>query len=187
MVGIYQGTKFGFVQTAVYDQMGISQEGRLANASDINLCDGVSVGEANGVGVGLGVSFAALAGVKKAGINDTKCVLPTAGTAEDKFAGIVVKTDTCRTDENGRNYIAEAEIASVLRSDRVGGRIWVKAQEALTAGAPIYWIIANTTGHGLAVGGFTGTAHGADTVALTKVRVTAGASAGGLALVEVLG
>lgn len=187
MVGIYQGTKFGFVQSAVYDQMGISQEGRLANASDINLCDGVSVGEFNGIGVGLGVTFSALADIKKAGINDTKCLLPTHDSAEVNFAGIVVKTDTCRTDEYGRNYVAEQEIASVLRSDRVGGRIWVKAQEALTAGSVIYWIIADTTGHGLTVGGFTGTEHGADTVALPKVKVNSSAVAGELALVEVLG
>ena len=186
-MGIYQGTKFGFVQSAVYDQMGISQEGRLANASDINLCDGVSVGEATGVGVGLGVTFAALANIKKAGINDIKCLLPTTAAEATDFAGIVIKTDTCRTDENGRNYMAEQEIATVLRSDRVGGRIWVKAQEALTAGATIYWIIADTTGHGLTVGGFTGTAHGADTVALTNVKVNSTAVAGGLALVEVLG
>lgn len=188
MVGIYQGTKFGFVQSAVYDQMGISQEGRLANASDINLCDGYSVGETDGIGVGLGVIFSSITGVKKPGINDIECKLPTTGKALADFKGIVIKTDTCRTDETGRNYMAEDEIATVLRTERVGGRIWVKAQEALTAGGAIYWIIADTTSHGLTVGGFTGTAHSSDTVAVTtKLKVLTTASAGELALVEVLG
>ena len=186
-MGIYQGTKFGFVQSAVYDQMGISQEGRLANASDINLCDGLSVGETNGIGVGLGVTVAALSGAKKAGINDECVKLPTSSAAATDFAGILIATDTCRTDEAGRNYIAKEEIGTVLRSKRVGGRVWVKAQEALTAGSTIYWIVADTTSHGLEIGGFTGTAHSTDTVSLSNLVVKSTAAAGKLALVEVIG
>lgn len=186
-MSIYQGSKFGFVQSAVYDQMSISQEGRLANASDINLCDGVSIGESAGIGVGLGVTVAAISGALKAGINDECLKLPVAASTAEKFAGILVATDTCRTDEAGHNYIGEKEIGTLLRCDRVGGRIWVKAQEALTKGSAIYWIVADTTSHGLEVGGFTGTAHSTDTVALSGLVVKSSADAGKLALVEIVG
>ena len=186
-MSIYQGSKFGFVQSAVYDQMAISQEGRLANASDINLCDGVSVGESAGIGVGLGVTVAAISGALKAGINDECLKLPISTSTAADFAGILIATDTCRTDENGRNYIGSQEIGTCLRAARVGGRVWIKAQEALTKGQSIYWIINNATSHGLEIGGFTGTAHSSDTVELTQLAVKSSAAAGKLALVEVLG
>lgn len=186
-MGIYQGSKFGFVQSTVYDQMGISQEGRLANASDINLCDGVSVGETNGIGVGLGVTIAALSGAKKAGINDECLKLPISTSTAADFGGILIATDTCRTNEAGRNYMGAQEIGTVLRTARVGGRIWIKAQEALTKGGSIYWIVNNATAHGKEIGGFTGTSHSSDTVELTNLAVKSSAAAGELALVEVLG
>lgn len=186
-MSIYHGTKFGFVQSAVYDQMGVSLEGRLANASDINLVDAISVGETAGIPVGLGVTVSALSGVAKPGINDTKIMLPTSSAAATDFFGIVVRTETGHTDANGVSYMAHEEMASVLRATRVGGRIWVKAQAALTTGGNIYWIKSNTTSHGLTVGGFTGTAITSDTVQLTNVKVLTGASAGGLALIELLG
>ena len=79
MSGIYHGTKFGFVQSSVTDQMGVALEGRLANASDINLCDGISAGE--NIPVGYGVKKAALSGALKAGINDEKVLLPASTDA----------------------------------------------------------------------------------------------------------
>ena len=186
-MSVYHGTKFGFVQSAVYDQQGIALAGRLANASDINLCDGISVGETAGIGVGLGVSVASLSGAKKPGINDTQLKLPTSSSAATDFAGILVRTDTGRTDANGENYIGEKEIGTLLRADRVGGRIWVKAESAITTGGNIYWIIADTAATGKKIGGFAGSAVTNDTVQLTNVKVVAGADAGKLALVELLG
>lgn len=190
-MSIYHGTKFGFVQSAVYDQQGIALAGRLANASDINLCDGISVGETAGIGVGLGVSVASLSGAKKPGINDTQLKLPTSSSTADDFAGILVRTDTGRTDANGKNYIGEKEIGTLLRAERVGGRIWVEAYNTITAGGNIYWIIDNSVDSDQPIGGFSGSAISAstdvDTVQLTNVKVISGASAGGLALVELLG
>lgn len=193
-MSIYRGTKFGFIQSAVYDQMGTAVEGRLANASDINLCDSVSVGETNGVGVGLGVVIASLSGAKKVGINDEKITLP-AGTeaAASALYGIVVRTDSGHTNADGRNYVAKEEMATVLRTARVGGRIWVKAQKALTAGGSLYWIIKNGTSHTCEIGGFSGEAITAtvsgstvtDTLDVsTLATVKTAASAGGLALIE---
>lgn len=184
MSGIYHGTKFGFIQSDVKNQMGVALEGRLANASDINLCDSLSVGEADGVGVGLGVKIGALTGAIKTGVNDQQVVLPTAGATAADFGGIVVRTDSGHTDAANRTFVAKEEMATVLRAKRVGGRIWVKAQGAITTGGDIYWVIADDAGSELTTGGFTGTAVSQKTVKLTNVRVVAGAAKGGLALIE---
>ena len=183
MSGIYHGTKFGFIQSDVKDQMGVALEGRLANASDINLCDSLSVDEDNGIGVGLGVKIGALTGAIKAGVNDQKVVLPTAGETAADFGGIVVRTDAGHTDAANRTFVAKEEMATVLRADRVGGRIWVKAQGAITTGGDIYWVIADDS-TGLTAGGFTGSEVSSKTVKLTNVRVVVGAAKGGLALIE---
>ena len=192
-MSVYHGTKFGFVQSAVYDQMGVSLEGRLANASDINLCDAYTIGEANGIGVGLGVSLSAVSGAIKPGINSEQVKLPTTSSLASDFAGILVRTDTGRTDANGKNYMGYQEVGTVLRKSRVGGRIWIKAYNAITAGSNLYWIIANRVNSAQPVGGFagsaiTGTVGGVsvtDTVQLTEVRVITSAAAGELALIEI--
>lgn len=183
MSGIYHGTKFGFVQTTVTDQIGVALEGRLANASDINLCDGVSAGE--NVPVGYGVVYSALAGALKAGINSEQVKLPTASAQAADFGGIVVRTETGHTDANGVNYTAEKEIATVLRSDRVGGRIWVKAQSAITKGGDLYWVVADDADAGLTAGGFAGSLVASKTVKLSGVKVISGAAKGDLCLVEI--
>ena len=178
-MSVYHGTKFGFVQSAVYDQMGVSLAGRLANASDINLCDAVSVGETAGIGVGLGVAVSALSGAIKPGINALELKLPTSSSTAADFAGILVRTDTGRTDADGNNYIGHKEIGTLLR-----GRIWIEAQDAITAGAPLHWVIADTAGTDKKIGGFVGTAVANDTVELKGIRVLTSAAAGELALVE---
>ena len=183
MSGIYHGTKFGFVQTTVTDQIGVALEGRLANASDINLCDGVSAGE--NIPVGYGVVYSALAGALKAGINSEQVKLPTASAQAADFGGIVVRTETGHTDVNGVNYTAEKEIATVLRSDRVGGRIWVKAQSAITKGGDLYWVVADDADAGLTAGGFAGSLVASKTVKLSGVKVISGAAKGDLCLVEI--
>jgi len=190
-MSIYHGTKFGFVQSSVYDQMGVALEGRLANASDINLCDAYSIGESGGIPVGRGVSLSAISGAIKAGINNEKAVLPTSSSVAGDFAGVLVRTDTGHTDANGVNYMAEQEMGTILRSNRVGGRIWVKAYNQITAGGSLYWIIDNSVNSAQPIGGFAGSAISAstdvDTVQITNVKVVSGAAAGELALVEFLG
>jgi len=181
MSSIYHGTKFGFIQSAIYDQMGVALEGRLANASDINLCDSLTAGD--NINVGYGVAKAAVTAIK-AGVNDLAAKLPTGSSTAADFYGIVVRTDSGRTDANGNTYLAEQDMATVLRANRVGGRIWVKAQGAITTGGDIYWVIADDAVAELTAGGFTGTAVSQKTVKLTNVSVVAGAAKGGLALIE---
>ena len=121
--------------------------------------------------------------------------MPTTSSVLADFAGVLVRTDTGRTDADGNNYMGYQEVGTVLRSARVGGRIWVKAYDAITTGGNIYWIIANRVDADQEIGGFagsaiTGTVGGVsvtDTVQLTNVKVVAGAAAGELALIELLG
>ena len=68
--GVYMGTAFGPIQNAVFDQPAAGVHGGLYAASDINLCDAISVGEANGIDVGSGVVVSSIASAKISGIND---------------------------------------------------------------------------------------------------------------------
>ena len=139
----------------------------------------------------MGVSISALSGVLKPGVNSEEVKLPTASSTAADFGGILIRTDTGHTDANGKNYMAHKEMATVLRSNRVGGRVWVKAYNTITTGGNLYWIIDNSVNSGQPIGGFAGSAISSssdvDTVQLTNAKVVSGAAAGGLALIEILG
>lgn len=141
--GIYGGVPFGAIQTNFYDQQETSADGRLAYASDIDLCDAISVGEEGGVGVGYGVKIVALSGAaKRPGINDQQIILPDSSSPAADFGGMVIRTMAGNTGADGENYMREKSMATVLRKERVGGRIYVRMADAFTAGASAYWRIA---------------------------------------------
>lgn len=141
--GIYGGVPFGAIQTNFYDQQETSADGRLAYASDIDLCDAISVGEEGGVGVGYGVKIVALSGAaKRPGINDQQIILPDSSSTAADFGGMVIRTMAGNTGADGENYMREKSMATVLRKERVGGRIYVRMADAFTAGSSAYWRIA---------------------------------------------
>lgn len=141
--GIYGGVPFGAIQTNFYDQQETSADGRLAYASDIDLCEAISVGEEGGVGVGCGVKIVALSGAaKRPGINDQQIILPDSSSTAADFGGMVIRTMAGNTGADGENYMREKSMATVLRKERVGGRIYVRMADAFTAGASAYWRIA---------------------------------------------
>lgn len=141
--GIYGGVPFGAIQTNFYDQQETSADGRLAYASDIDLCDAISVGEEGGVGVGYGVKIVALSGAaKRPGINDQQIILPDSSSTAADFGGMVIRTMAGNTGADGENYMREKSMATVLRKERVGGRIYIRMADAFTAGASAYWRIA---------------------------------------------
>lgn len=141
--GIYGGVPFGAIQTNFYDQQETSADGRLAYASDIDLCDAISVGEEGGVGVGYGVKIVALSGAaKRPGINDQQIILPDSYSTAADFGGMVIRTMAGNTGADGENYMREKSMATVLRKERVGGRIYVRMADAFTAGTSAYWRIA---------------------------------------------
>lgn len=141
--GIYGGVPFGSVQTNFYDQQATSADGRLAYASDIDLCDAYSVGQAGGIGVGYGVKIVPLAGQKKRpGINDLEIVMPDSASTAADFGGILVRTMAGNTGADGESYMRENSMGTVLRKERVGGRIYIRMYDNFTAGANAYWRIA---------------------------------------------
>ena len=141
--GIYGGVPFGSVQTNFYDQQATSADGRLAYASDIDLCDAYSVGQAGGIGVGYGVKIVPLAGQKKRpGINDLEIVMPDSASTAADFGGILIRTMAGNTGADGENYMRENSMGTVLRKERVGGRIYIRMYDNFTAGNNAYWRIA---------------------------------------------
>lgn len=141
--GIYGGVPFGSVQTNFYDQQATSADGRLAYASDIDLCDAYSVGQAGGIGVGYGVKIVPLAGQKKRpGINDLEIVMPDSASTAADFGGILVRTMAGNTGADGESYMRENSMGTVLRKERVGGRIYIRMYDNFTAGNNAYWRIA---------------------------------------------
>lgn len=141
--GIYGGVPFGAIQTNFYDQQETSADGRLAYASDIDLCDAISVGEEGGVGVGYGVKIVALSGAaKRPGINDQQIILPNSSSTAADFGGMVIRTMAGNTGADGENYMRKKSMATVLRKERVGGRIYVRMADAFMAGTSAYWRIA---------------------------------------------
>lgn len=141
--GIYGGVPFGSVQTNFYDQQATSADGRLAYASDIDLCDAYSVGQAGGIGVGYGVKIVPLAGQKKRpGINDLEIVMPDSASTAADFGGILIRTMAGNTGADGESYMRENSMGTVLRKERVGGRIYIRMYDNFTAGNNAYWRIA---------------------------------------------
>ena len=181
--GVYMGTAFGAIQNAVFDQPAAGVHGGLYAASDINLCDAISVGEANGIDVGLGVVASAIASAKISGINDLEAKLPAADDAA--IYGFVIRTQAGCTDASGKNYVPEKRQATVLRYDRVGGRFWYKMPDAFTPTSTVYIAytddaVAGGKGH-LAV-----TTEASKNFALNKLKIRNSGAAGDLALIEIV-
>ncbi len=101
--------KNGFVQDGYADFMGRAVAGMLANASDINLTDAVFVGDLQKVYAGRCYGWDA--GVLKTVTADIEPVIA------------VFEQGAMDSDEDG-NF--KTDVAHVIRSARVGGRVWVE-------------------------------------------------------------
>lgn len=181
--GVYMGTAFGAIQNAVFDQPAAGVHGGLYAASDINLCDAISVGEENGIDVGLGVVASAIASAKISGINDLEAKLPT--DANDEIYGFVIRTQAGCTDASGKNYVPAKRQATVLRYDRVGGRFWYKMPDNFNQSSKVYIAYTdNATGCGK--GHLTVTAEDKKKFELTKLKIRNSGSKDDLALIEIV-
>ena len=181
--GVYMGAAFGPIQNAVFDQPAAGVHGGLYAASDINLCDAISVGEANGIDVGSGVVASAIASAKISGINDLEAKLPTRGS--DAIYGFVVRTQAGCTDASGKNYVPEKRQATVLRYDRVGGRFWYKMPDAFTPASKVYIAYTDDAAAG-GKGHLTVMTEASKNFELTKLKIRNSGSAGDLALIEIV-
>lgn len=156
-------SKNGFVQDTYSDFMGKAVNGMLAFASDVNLVDGVVVADVEKAYAG-----------RCYGFDGEKLVTLTATTEPV----VVILNYAMATDENG-NY--SDNVATVLRSARVGGRVWVEVTSTNTTITSASELKVATTG------AFTDGSTGIDVSAKIKVvgsyTVTDGKA---LCLVEVL-
>lgn len=182
--GVYMGTAFGPIQNAVFDQPAAGVHGGLYAASDINLCDAISVGEANGIDVGLGVVASAIASAKISGINDLKAKLPADANAAAIY-GFVIRTQAGCTDASGKNYVPEKRQATVLRYDRVGGRFWYKMPDEFTPDSKVYIAYTDDAAAG-GKGHLTVKTEESKNFELTKLKIRNSGSAGDLALIEIV-
>lgn len=139
-MSIYTGVPFGVIQTTVTDQMDTANDAQLANASDYNLCDAIAVGEDSGLPLGAGVVVETIP-AHRAGINSHAAVLPTADSTAADFKGFIVRTAAAGTDANGVNLVRKYRMATILRTERVGGRIWLRMANAFTEGTRPFWRI----------------------------------------------
>lgn len=136
----YMGTPFGVIQTRVYDQMDTANDAQLANASDYNLCDHISIGQAEGVPLGAGVVVGTIPS-HRSGINSHEALLPSASSTAADFKGFIVRSAAAGTTADGVNLVRPKHMGTILRVERVGGRIWLRMENAFTEGTRPYWRI----------------------------------------------
>lgn len=184
----------GFAQSTYVDQMGTALPGSLAFASDQWLIDSFIVHPnigANGLEAGLGVIASAIPAAEhegtRAGMNTKYVGLPAAGATATNFAGISVRNQQMDTNVNGHACWFANRMCNVMRSKRVGGRVWVQLTNGSSAvDGAVYWIISNTTAHDKPIGSFSATALGADTVQLTNAKFKSVADASSEATVALV-
>lgn len=161
MSAFYGGQYMGFAQQNYYDQQSTAIEGQLAFASDINLVDAATVvmpADKKGqfMPVGRGVTSAYSPNGSRPGMTSMVISPVNANTQASGFYGIVICNQQTQTSPDGLNGWYDGRVANVLRKDRVGGRVWVRAWKEATENTPVYLIIKNSSNHGFPIGGFSG-------------------------------
>ena len=188
----YRGQVMGSVQTTYADQPGVGVPGMLAFASDINMCDAMFIGEADGIAAGKGVQGI----VADEGLGFTRpglaAYLPDGDEAAAELYGIVVFDEAMQSNEDGVPGWAFGRVARVVRPGRAGGRVYVKAVEAVVPGtSTVNWVITQGSDKKYEVGEFapgvlnSGTV--GTTVAIANAKWVSAAEAGGVAIIELFG
>ena len=186
----FRGTSGGAVQTSYTDQPGQAVDGMLMFSSDINLCDAVYVGETNGIAAGRGVKVAAGSDTISLQRPNLVASLPESGDTAAALIGIVVFDEQMQSDANGIPGVGYERMAMLLRSSRVGGRIYVKCPEAVTVGSStVNWVtVAGTDGlyeaGQFAPAALAGTSAAGTSVAISTATWIQGCSAGGYGAIE---
>jgi len=187
-MSVYTGIPMGFAQENYFDQQATALEGSLAFVSDINLIDAAVVDMPDGgmLNVGRVVMEKYSAGGSRPGMTSTLVSLPDANVDGSESFGITIRNQSCETDSDGNNGWRNGRVCNVLRLRRVGGRIWVKAQNSTVAGTPASFVIADTTNHGFPIGSLVGSGLDTDTLEMPNAIWRTTTSAGQLALLEIL-
>ena len=197
----YYGLAGGAVQATYDDQPGVGVPGELAYASDINLCDALYVGDANGIAAGMGVKRVAITDAVSLQTPLDAIYLPgntwsafgvngsAGGETIANFAGIVVFDETMQSDSSGRPGWDTGRMAMVARPQRGGARPYVYCREAMTKGNNLWWVTIGGTAASGAVynaGEFAdhAPAGGVTSVEITTAFLVTSGIAGGVAMVE---
>lgn len=187
----YRGSVNGSVQANYTDQPGRAVAGMLAFASDINFCDAVLIGETNGIFAGAGVTLAQnTASVYNLQTPDVSASLPTSGTTASNLAGILVFDENMQSNENGIPGYAQGRIGRVLRLNRVKGRVYVDAVEAVVVGTSTVNLVIAAGSNGLYKAGqfapaaLAGDAAHGYSVAISTAKWVSASAAGGVAMIE---
>jgi hypothetical protein len=119
----------GFGQGTYSDQMGTQLPGMLANASDINLADSASLTATGTLSGGLAAGslcyMGYTSGGKSGGRAGSNSMVASATAITPISWGVIIRTQQMRTNAGGLGCVADGDMATLLRSDRVGGRVWV--------------------------------------------------------------
>jgi hypothetical protein len=118
----------GFGQGSYPNQMGTALPGSLFSASDINLADSVTMSCPTAFeGSILAGSLVYLGYTKgqsggRVGLNT---MVASSTVITPASFGVVIRTQQTPTNSRGLGCVADGSMVTVLRSDRVGGRVWV--------------------------------------------------------------
>jgi len=186
----FRGTTGGAVQTAYTDQPGIAVAGQLAFASDLNYCDALYIGQADGIAAGIGVKLTAVADDISFQRPNLQALLPGDADANTTFGGILVFDESMQSDENGVPGLAKGRIGRIAKPGRAGARIYVKCPTAVDHTADtVNWVTIAPADASRAKGEFCPAALGGG-AAGTSVDVSgvarwiSSAAAGEVAIVE---
>lgn len=159
---MYGPRKHGFAQEQYYDQQATALPGMLANASDINLCDSAFISDTYPDGLTAGTAVCAVPATKsnRPGVNFAMVRPMYPGATGNDIAGIVVRNQWMRTNDKGEACFFKEDICNVLRTSRIGGRIWVKfvGTETAVQNGKVYCVVNDTAGHGYTIGAFSAAA-----------------------------
>ena len=185
----------GSVQTSYNDHPALGIPGMLAFASDSRKIDTILIGETNGIAAGRGVKLTAiLPGTAEYQVPSVAAYLPSGSEVLADFGGILIFDEAIQSDENGVPGWANGRAGRILKPYAEGGRIYIKAREAIAIGDSVNWVIAAPADESYELGEFApsalgGGAAGTSVVISTDIaRWIKGASADGdVAILEFLG
>jgi hypothetical protein len=138
----YRGEIGGAVQTTYSDQPGVAVPGMIAFASDLSNVDALLISETDGIAAGKGVKAVAIDDDISLQRPNVSVLLPTTGNTVADFVGVLCFDETMQSDEDGVPGYAAGRLGRILKNARAGGRIYVKAVEAIDpATSVVHWVV----------------------------------------------
>jgi len=135
----------GSVQTTYVDQMATALPGDLA-FNDNSLVDAVIASDSTryGIPAGRGIVLSYTESAVRPGVDRMIAKLPA--SADTQIDGIVVRNQQMQSNSNAEPVWFDGRTMNILRTNRVGGRIWVKLQEgSVSSGDEVNVLVGGAT------------------------------------------